>query len=337
MTTVTGYGAVPASPLDTTLVEGLFGERLAQNSQWQMATELAPIKNVDGHKGEYPIDLSWNGVDLSADPNSGTAVSNYATEYPAARPALGSLTYEIERYLVDSFDLSNNEAAKFQASAGFSIEDFVVDRITRKAAAMHYKKVVDTITTSGNYASGYAYDPGNLATDSTSIVAALDTMVGLLLAAQSWDYGERIIVWCSRDGVKHLQTLDEIQQSVTIGNSNDVIPTVEMLDGFFKRYLSPRAEFRVLSGKYKAANGTVTDNVSATMGFIVPPEASRKYGFATLMPSDGTGKVVDVRPKDAPELGGGGTRILADAYYQVECPSYNSGNDAAILWTTPFA
>ena len=333
MTAVNAYGSVPASPLDQVLVEGLFGERIAQNSQWQLATALAPIKNVPGHKGEYPIDTTFAGVDYSVDANALTARDNYATEYPAARPSLSSLSFEIERRLIDSYDVSANEAAKFAASAGFSIDDFVLDRIQRKAAAVHYEKVVTECTTSGNYKSGYAYDPGNLSTTTTNLVSLLDTMAGKLRDAQSWDYGEEIVVWASRDVVPLLQNLEQVQKAATYAAGNDVLPTVEMLDQFFKLYLSPQARFVVLSGKYKAANGTITDSASNTMGFSVPPNGARKYGLATLMPDDGTGKVIDVRTQEDARLGGGGYSIYADAYWQVEMPSYDSGNDAAVLWT----
>lgn len=333
MATTYSYGSVPAPVLDTAHIEGLFGERVAQRRQWQLATTLAPIKSVAGHKGEYPIDTAWRGVNLQDHPTAGTAVDNYATEYPKVRSSFSTIEYEIERYLIDEFAVSNNEAAKFASIDGHSIEDYVLDRIADKAAALHYKLVIDSLTNTANYATGYQYDPGNLTTLSTKMTTLLDTMRGKLLDSQSWDLGEPIIVWAAEDVIPYLQQNAEIQQSVTIGQSNDVVPTIGMLQSFFQQYLSDRAVFVPLSGRYTNASGTVTKIATAQMGFVVPPTGNRKYGAATLMPGDGTGKVVDVRTEENQRYGGGGHDIFADAYYKVERPSYNSGNDAAILWT----
>jgi len=321
---VTAAGVVPGRPVDPGVVRGLFGERIAQNALWQQATQMAPIIEMQATSGTMPVDGTYRGVDLSEDDSVETAKALTGTVYPDLAITLGTEAFELERYTLPKFEHSYLNAQRLQLDNGVDIETHVTDVLAKRAAALHYKKVITALTATGNYATGYQADGGNITSASFDLIGLCQTAGDQLIKSQSWDGMSAINVVVANDVIPYIQALTQVKDR--FGTSNSTFITPDMVADWFSAYLGVPVNFVRDRGFYRAANATVTATGSGYIAFYVPRDGTFARGhLATLTGAGLPGGILDLRTESNNALAGGGQTIYADAYYKVH-PENIDGN-----------
>lgn len=320
--TINALGVVPGRPVDPGVVKGLFGERIAQMPLWQKATALAPTITMQATSGTMPVDGTYRGVDLSSDPDLATAKSSGGDVYSDLAVSLDTEAYELDRYTLGKFEHSYLKARQLMLDNGVDIEAHVADVFAAKAAALHYYKVSTAITTSGNYASGYAADGGNITSASFDIIALMETARNALVKAQAWDGMSPVTVFVSNDVVPYIQKLTQVTNR--IGTANSTHPTPDAVGAFFSDYLGVPVNYVRDDGWYTAANGTITATSTGCIAFFVPRSGTFGRGLVGTLTGAGLESgILDMRTQENQALAGGGQDIYADAYYKVHVENIN--------------
>lgn len=326
-----GAGVVPARPVDPGVVKGLFAERVAQNALWQEATTIAPIIEMAATSGTMPVDGTYRGVDLSEDDTIETAKALTGTVYQDISITFDTEAFALGRYVLGKAEHSFLNAARLQLDNGIDFEAHLADVFASRAAGLHYKQVITALTTTGNYASGYAADPGNITSASFDLIGLLQTAGDALIKSQSWDGSSELVVVVANDVWPYLQKLNQVLNRA--GTANSTYPTPDMVAEWFRAYMG--APVRVVRdrGFYNAANGTKTATGSGYIAFMIPRNGSFGRGHvATLTGAGLPGGILDLRTQEAQDLAGGGQRFYADAYYDVHVEDINgSGSTSGYL------
>ena len=315
-------GAVPSRPVDPGVVKGLFSERMAQNALWQQATQMAPIAEMGATSGTMPVDGTYRGVDLTEDDGVETAKSMTGDVYQDTSITLDTEAFELERYTLGKFQHSYLRAAALNLDNGVDIESHVAEVYADRAAALHYKKVIGALTTTGNYATGYQADGGDITAASFDLIGLCQTAGDQLIKAQAWDGLSAINVTVANDVIPYIQSLTQVKDRVGTANSTFVTP--DMIAQWFSDYLGVPVNFTRDRGFFKAANGTITATGSGYIAFYLPRNGTFGRGhLATLTGAGLPGGILDLRTQENQSLAGGGQDLFADAYYKVHSENIN--------------
>ena len=312
---ITAAGVTPR-PIDPGVVRGLFGDRLGQSALWAKALEMAPLIDMGQTSGTMPIDGTYRGIDLAENPKAATEVALTGTDYADISVKLDTETFALARYIIGKFEHSYLAAGKLEADNGVEIEEYVARIFADKAAALHYYHTITAITTTGNYATGYQADGGNITSASFDLIGLCRTAGDQLIKAQAWDGVSALNVVMSNDVLEYFQSLTQVRNR--IGTANDTYITPSMAGEWFAEYLNAPVNFVLDRGFYRNASQTVTPNSTGMIAFYVPKVGKQGRGHVCTMAASALpGGLMDLRTESNNALAGGGQNLHADAFYDV--------------------
>ena len=312
---IVGTTVAPLPGLSPVVGE-LIAERISQLPMYAAAQIAAPLIGRASRNGIYISDTTFRGLSLQAAPTAATAGSLYATEYPSAGQSFATGTYEVLRYLVDQQDVPDAVLTEWVEQAGVSMESRVVDLLAERVAAVHAYNTWTKLGDTGNYASGYTADPGDVTSASFSIITLLNTVKDALRKGQKWVPGSPIDVFIAEDVNNYIPLLSEVRARLTTQSATNTIPTNGDVDGFIAAYLPGARVHRVMS-TFVASTGTVTEMLTGKILFQ-PARAGWGRSAVTIVPTGPTGSVsvASVRQERIEAMPG--NRFYADGHMDVK-------------------
>lgn len=321
------YGAVPPRPLDPGVLKGLYAERVGQAASWQTVTTIAPIQTVPQTSGEMPVDGTWRGLDLQADPSATAAKSLTGTDYTGVKVKLDTEAYELQRYMIGRYERSYLAAKRLQADNGVDEEAYVARIFADKAAGVHADKVFGALSATDNYATGYQVDGGNITDPTFSFISLAHAAASKLQESQAYEEGKPIDVIIGNDVITAFQKLNEVRNRSGVSNANYATPNE--LSDWLGAYL-PGARLHFANAVYRNASGVPSRYLSGAICFSVPRESTMERGHIMTLGLDSVSDaMLDLRVQPNAAYAGGGEDVYADAYYKVHVEDINGAGSTS--------
>lgn len=359
MSAVLGNFTAPNSPL-AGHIRDLMVVRSAQSGLIDAALSISPIYDLStvqgsGLSGEYPIETGYVGLSLAVDPGALTAKLPGNDEFPPTPTSYDSRPYQIGFYPIGCKTLVAALVQDLQDVAGIDEQSRVATRMVAKWSSMLYQLVMSAVANTGNYASGYTYDPGNITTATFDLVTACEGVEQRLRDANIDVANADITMVYARNTAGPLRTLNQILGGIANPTPAGRAQPMETLRVFIQEALGCRSlTMTPDNGRYVNAAGSNASRLSAAIAFVVTSVADGNRSFlktmtksiqaeginpsdldpagrASLARMDGLRGMFGIRSEyKAKILGGGGVEIIAEAATEINLVD----NTAAVLWTS---
>jgi len=326
----TGIGTPPAPPLDPVIATDLFNARFEQTHVVSLARTLTPMHTLRSLDGTYPIRDGWRGLDLSMGWDPTQPIGLYDAP-PPIRQTLTSGSLTVKRYAAGQFSISNIDAGQ-HSERGVDVFAMSSDEVRVIAAEAFAYLVFASLGTTGNYASGFATDPGNLTTDSfdlkLSIIKAAED--SLMDVKKLPDNMSGKLIWSIADDLMDdLVSNDQIQNFAAAGFGVVREPNDAVIKGFFEEHSRVPIEVNVVYGVYKNSSGSATDFFSGKIAATVAAPDSAPSFFKMAVPgasgADANAPLFDIRSQPNAAIAGGGWDYFADAHYGINIQDSEAG------------
>lgn len=215
MATSIGQGTGAAQQPVPVVINELMNQRVRQSAIGQIALAAAPEMSVEALIGQYPVETSWAGLDLSNGSDPATPVSWNSTTFPDSFYKFESKSYQIDRFNIASFAMADEVAENVRASTGIDINGYLAEKYARVAAETYAKQVMDLIGDDSNWATGHKADPGVVTAPTFDIVEdiAYNSLDALHKAGKLYS-DDKLLVILSADVMKEFQKNQQLRARV---------------------------------------------------------------------------------------------------------------------------
>jgi len=354
---VIGNFTAPNNPL-AGAIRDLMVVRTAEQGLLESAFKVAPPYSLpagSGSSGTYPVETGYVGLSLVVDPLALTGRDPGGTEFPPTPTQYDARPYSVKWYPIGTKLIVAALEADLQDTSGIVEQDRVAVHQLAKWSSTLYQLVMSAVGNTGNYATGYTYDPGNIASATFDIIAAAEGVEQRFRDAGIDVSQSDIKMVYARGTAGALRTLNQVMGGIVNPTPTGRAQPMETLRAFIQEALGCRSlEMVPDNGRYINAAGTSASRLSAAIAFVVTAVGGGNRSFlktltkavgiegatsAGLDPAaaealngmDIVRGMYGVRAKyDPGVVGGGGIRVYAEAAVEVNLVD----NTAAVLWTS---
>lgn len=239
------------------LVGELIADRLSQDVAYAAAREAMPFVGFPTLTGTYPKKTSFRGLNLKLNPNAQTAVDLSSNLYPDHVQTIETGTYSIGRKNVGKFGYADIVAREWSEAYAVDLASDTANDIFETAMGTHSKDVWDLLGTSGNWATGFKADSGNITSASFDILGLFQTVTVALRNSQKWMPGLPMDVFIADDVWPYIQKLTQVLNKSNNPNANYATPGE--IEGFFASYMNGTRLVRVMSSHVNASDVVTLD------------------------------------------------------------------------------
>lgn len=291
MATSVGQGTGAAQQPVTVVINQLMNQRIRQSAIGQVALAAAPEMGVDSLTGEYPVETSWAGLDLSTGSDPTQAVNPNSTVFPDSYYKFESNSWKIDRFNITSFAMADEVAQSVRAATGMDINGYLAEKYGRVAAEVYAKQVMDLIGDDANWATGHKADSGNVTATTFDVVEdiAYDSLDALHKAGKLYT-DDKLLVVVASDVMKELQKNQQLRarvgalQGVVSGETEGLALTrtlsrTQVEQALAQMFDHPNVECMTAWDYYVNASGTKTAFFSGKIA-VLPVSGGTRPTFA---------------------------------------------------------
>lgn len=283
------------------LVGELIADRISQDKAYEAARLAAPFVGFPTLTGTYPKDTTFRGLNLKLNPNAQTAVDLSSNLYPDHVQTIETGTYTIYRKNVGKFGVADIVAREWSEAYAVDLAASTATAIFETAMGTLSKDIWDLLGTSGNWATGFKADSGNITSASFDFLALIQTVTVALRGSQKWMPGMPMDVFIADDVWPHMQKLTQVLNKVNNPNANYATP--EQIDGFLSSYMAGARAVRVQSTHVNASD-VVTLDFSGKILFKPSRPGKQSSAFTATLGNEATFNPIQIESERSAALKG---------------------------------